>query len=70
MNKNDFCKLLILSIINLVVYFLSIIFLTSVYNIKDQCITNFENCNTKPYRSHYNGIAATFSIETISFFYI
>ena len=67
MDTNEFCKFLIISIINLVAYLLSIIFLTSVYNIKDQCKINFINCPRKTYKSHYSAISACFSFETISF---
>lgn len=73
----NFCKIFIFSLLNLLCYLLSIIFLTSTYNIKDQIkyLKNLANyysstssyCNYKAYNKHYSGIAALFTFITLGF---
>lgn len=68
MKKENFCKVFIFSILNLIVFLLSIIFLTSVINIKDQnhYINSELNCgNRKEFDNHYSAIAALVSFVFI-----
>ena len=50
MNEENFCKILIFSIINFICYYLSIVFLTSTYNAKSQAnyyyYESIQYCNT------------------------
>ncbi len=79
MKEENCCKIFIYSIVNFIRFLLSIIFLTSVYNIKDQdyVVNNFyynyyynENnkCSEKDFNKHYKTICAFFSLNFISFF--
>ncbi len=68
MKKENFCKVFIFSILNLIVFLLSIIFLTSVINIKDQnhYINSELDCgNKKEFDNHYSAIAALVSFVFI-----
>ena len=60
MKKINFCKIFIYALLNLICFLLSIIFLTSVFNIK-KIYKSFEN--------HYEGICAVFSFYVISFIF-
>ena len=72
MKTENFCKIFILSLISFISFFISTIFLTSVYNVKSQsyyCFLyriaiNKEEKNR--YSSYYSGIAALYSFILIS----
>ena len=72
MKTENFCKIFILSLISFISFFISTIFLTSVYNVKSQsyyCFLyriaiNKEEKNR--YSSYYAGIAALYSFILIS----
>lgn len=71
MIEEDFCKILIYSLLNFICYYLSIIFLTSTYNVKSQANYYYKfECknNNKMYDKQYNAIASFFALITIGFF--
>ena len=77
MKNENFCKIFIYSLLNFICFLLSIIFLTSVYNIKDQdyVINNYnyydtktEVCSQNTFNKHYSSICALFSFYVISSF--
>ena len=78
MNNKNFCKIFIISFLNLIIFLFSVIFLSSVYNIKNHssyfeftfdnnCETNFYNLNDM-FNKHYKGISALFSFIVIGVF--
>ena len=71
MKTENFCKIFILSLISFISFFISTIFLTSVYNVKSQSYYCFlyriiSNEEKKRYSSYYSGIAALYSFILIS----
>ena len=61
MNEEDFCKIVIFSLLNFMIYYLSIIFLTSTYNAKSQgnyYYSNIDDCkihfNFSPFKKNLN----------------
>ena len=78
MKEENFCKILIYSILNFICFLLSIIFLTSVYNIKYQdyninnnfycyLLEKHYNCSQEDFNKQYEAICALFSLYLISF---
>ena len=71
MEVADFCKMFLFSLLNLFCYLLSIIFLTSTYNIKDQIFYikiwygSKTSCHYNVYLNHYSGISALFAFITL-----
>lgn len=73
MNEEDFCKIVIFSLLNFMIYYLSIIFLTSTYNAKSQgnyYYSNIDDCKihfNDSFNKTYKGIAWLFAFITIAF---
>ena len=65
MKVENFCKLFIFSILNLTCFLLSVIFLTSSYNLQDQ--SYFIKCEYNTFNNQYAGIATLFSFNLIAF---
>ena len=65
MKVENFCKIFIFSLLNLSCFLLSVIFLTSVYNLQDQ--SYFIGCEYKTFYNQYEGIATIFSFSLIAF---
>jgi len=65
MKVENFCKIFIFSLLNLACFLLSVIFLTSTYNLQDQ--SYFINCEHKTFYNQYEGIATLFSFSLIAF---
>ena len=79
MKKRNFCKVFIISLLNFIIFLLSIIFISSIYNIKnhssyldnDDVYRNLkckENSLHNTFNKHYKGEAALFSFVTIGIF--
>ena len=65
MKVENFCKIFIFSLLNLACFLLSVIFLTSTYNLQDQ--SYFIKCEYKTFNKQYDGIATLFSFSLIAF---
>ena len=76
MKNENFCKVLIISFINLISFLLSAIFLVSINNAKEQSyylslyqICDYHKINEKNiYSNYYKGIATLFSFSFLGFF--
>ena len=70
MRAENFCKLFILSLLNLLCILLSIIFLTSISNIISQVYYSKLSCSSsiQIYYNHYKGIAVIFAFIFCGFF--
>ena len=65
MKVENFCKIFIFSLLNLACFLLSVVFLTSVYNLQNQ--SYFIGCEYKTFYNQYEGIATLFSFSLIAF---
>ena len=65
MKVENFCKIFIFSLLNLACFLLSVVFLTSVFNLQNQ--SYFISCEYKTFYNQYEGIATLFSFSLIAF---
>lgn len=69
MEEDKFCQLFLYSLINLVCFLLTTIFLTTIYNIKSQLILlHLSKSLQTSYNNSYSAIAALFTFEFLGFF--
>ena len=69
MVEDKFCQLFLYSLINLVCFLLTTIFLTTIYNIKSQLILlHLSKSLQTSYNNSYSAIAALFTFEFLGFF--
>lgn len=68
MEEDKFCQLFLYSLINLVCFLLTTIFLTTIYNIKSQLILlHLSKSLQTSYNNSYSAIAALFTFEFLGF---
>lgn len=69
MEEDKFCQLFLYSLINLICFLLTTIFLTTIYNIKSQLILlHLSKSLQTSYNNSYSAIAALFTFEFLGFF--
>ena len=69
MEEDKFCQLFLYSLINLVCFLLTTIFLTTIYNIKSQLILlHLSKSLQTSYNNSYSAIAALFTFQFLGFF--
>ena len=67
MKGQDFCRIFLFSLLNLICFLLSIVFLCSSYNIKHHSVFICDKEISSKYNKQYKGICTLFSFNLISF---
>lgn len=70
MKDDDFCKLFLYTIISVICFFLNIVFMASLYNIRSQAklLNIYEFESFVSYKNSYTAIAVLFSFGLLAFF--